>query len=120
MQKKCLHHSSDLFSLLFSLGQAGAVQESAKPADPGLRRGRDGRWLAPGSPVAIVERLNFLQLWVPYLAIPAEPDNVSYACEIYFFPRFSVRGLACVVMGSDPNILSALCLKINKNSLIKP
>lgn len=38
-----------LFSPLFLPGQAGAVQKSAEPADPGVRRGWDGRWQGPGS-----------------------------------------------------------------------
>lgn len=59
MHKKCLYCCSDFF-LFPSPGQAGAVQKSAKLADPGLRWGRDGRWLAPGSPVVIEQVIKIL------------------------------------------------------------
>lgn len=56
--------------------------------------------------------------------MPAELDNIPYACEIYYFFYF-LCGLACVAMGPDPDVQGPICfmhkdlvqLKKNKKRL---
>lgn len=51
------------FSPLFSPfppWQAGAVQKSAKPEDPGMWWGWDGRWQGPGNPMVFGQAIELL------------------------------------------------------------
>lgn len=61
----------------------------------------------PGSPVVIVKSSGFP-------ALPAEPDNVPYSCEIYVFVSFLMNFLCALasVVTLMSKVLSALCINI--------
>lgn len=69
--------------------------------------GTVGGWCL-AAPWSLDKWLKSSQLWVYHLTMPAEPDNIPYTCEICYFFYF-LYGLACVVMGPDPDVQGPIC-----------